>query len=57
VLRPDASVDEEALRAHCREHLRSSKTPDRIVLRLELPHTDTGKLLRRAVLADLTGGT
>jgi acyl-CoA synthetase (AMP-forming)/AMP-acid ligase II len=57
VLRPDASVDEEALRAHCREHLRSSKTPDRIVVRTELPHTDTGKLLRRAVLADLTGGT
>lgn len=57
VLRPDASVGAEALRAHCREHLRSSKTPDRIVVRAELPHTDTGKLLRRAVLADLTGGT
>ncbi|HOG47063.1 MAG TPA: AMP-binding protein, partial [Anaerolineae bacterium] len=26
VLRPDASVGAEALRAHCREHLRSSKT-------------------------------
>jgi len=57
VLRPDASIDAEGLRAHCREHLRSSKTPDRIVVRAELPHTDTGKLLRRAVLADLTGGT
>ncbi|MEZ5179831.1 MAG: class I adenylate-forming enzyme family protein [Acidimicrobiales bacterium] len=59
VLRPEAAaeLDGEALRAHCREHLRSSKTPDRIVVRAELPHTDTGKLLRRAVLADLTGGT
>lgn len=58
VLRPEAgTLDEDALRAHCREHLRSSKTPDRIVVRAELPHTDTGKLLRRAVLADLTAPT
>ncbi|MFZ4519893.1 MAG: class I adenylate-forming enzyme family protein [Microthrixaceae bacterium] len=61
VLREGATSDPTALRAHCREHLRSSKTPDRIVLRDALPHTDTGKLLRRAVLADLTadpsGGT
>jgi acyl-CoA synthetase (AMP-forming)/AMP-acid ligase II len=54
VLRDGAADDVEALRAHCLEHLRSSKTPDRIVVRPELPHTDTGKLLRRAVLADLT---
>ncbi|MEZ5183226.1 MAG: class I adenylate-forming enzyme family protein [Acidimicrobiales bacterium] len=55
VLRHDAGdLDGDALRAHCREHLRSSKTPDRIVVRAELPHTDTGKLLRRAVLADLS---
>jgi len=55
VLRTDAGdLDGDALRAHCREHLRSSKTPDRIVVRAELPHTDTGKLLRRAVLADLS---
>ncbi|MFN8019355.1 MAG: fatty acid--CoA ligase family protein, partial [Acidimicrobiales bacterium] len=54
VLRDGATADPEALRAHCREHLRSSKTPDRIVVRAALPHTDTGKLLRRAVLADLT---
>lgn len=50
-------VDADALRAFCLEHLRSSKTPDRIVVRTELPHTDTGKLLRRAVLADLTSTT
>jgi acyl-CoA synthetase (AMP-forming)/AMP-acid ligase II len=54
VLREGATTDTEALRAHCREHLRSSKTPDRIVVRDALPHTDTGKLLRRAVLADLS---
>lgn len=55
VLRSGATADPDALQAHCREHLRSSKTPDRIALRDALPHTDTGKLLRRAVLADLTG--
>ena len=36
-----------------RERLRSSKTPDTIVFRAELPKTDTGKLLRRTLLADL----
>jgi acyl-CoA synthetase (AMP-forming)/AMP-acid ligase II len=46
----------DGLRAFCREHLRSSKTPDEIVFRPELPHTDTGKLLRRKVLDDLVGG-
>lgn len=53
VLRDGATADPGALRAHCLEHLRSSRTPDRIVVRDALPHTDTGKLLRRAVLADL----
>lgn len=55
VLRPGAAgeVDEDELRAFARERLRSSKTPDVIRFRTELPHTDTGKLLRRAVLADL----
>ena len=53
VLRDSATVQPDALRQHCRDHLRSSKTPDRIVVRDALPHTDTGKLLRRAVLAEL----
>jgi acyl-CoA synthetase (AMP-forming)/AMP-acid ligase II len=52
-LRDGAAVDGSGLRDYCREHLRSSKTPDRVVVRDALPHTDTGKLLRRAVLADL----
>ncbi|TDC71849.1 long-chain fatty acid--CoA ligase [Actinomadura sp. GC306] len=36
-----------------RERLRSSKTPDEIVFRAELPKTDTGKLLRRVLLGEL----
>jgi acyl-CoA synthetase (AMP-forming)/AMP-acid ligase II len=53
VLRPGEQIDVEGLRAFARERLRSSKTPDLIAFRDDLPHTDTGKLLRREVLADL----
>jgi acyl-CoA synthetase (AMP-forming)/AMP-acid ligase II len=53
VRRSGADVDADALRAFAREHLRSSKTPELIAFRDDLPHTDTGKLLRREVLADL----
>jgi acyl-CoA synthetase (AMP-forming)/AMP-acid ligase II len=56
VLRPGTEVDAEALRAFARERLRSSKTPDVIAFRDDLPMTDTGKLLRRVVLADLVEG-
>jgi acyl-CoA synthetase (AMP-forming)/AMP-acid ligase II len=51
---PGAAVDEEELRDFARTHLRSSKTPDRIVFRPDLPRTDSGKLIRRAVLADVS---
>jgi acyl-CoA synthetase (AMP-forming)/AMP-acid ligase II len=45
--------DAEQLRDWVRQRLRSSKTPDDIVYRDELPHTDTGKLLRRELISDL----
>lgn len=48
----EASVDD--VRAHVRGVLRSSKTPDEVVFVDELPYTETGKLLRRVVLADLS---
>jgi acyl-CoA synthetase (AMP-forming)/AMP-acid ligase II len=57
VLRPGTSADQEELRTFCKERLRSSKTPDLIAFRDDLPLTDTGKLLRRAVLADLKDAT
>jgi len=53
VRRPGTDLDEDELLTFARKHLRSSKTPDLIAFRPDLPHTDTGKLLRRAVLADL----
>lgn len=43
----------DEIRRWVRERLRSSKTPDEIVFRAELPKTDTGKILRRTLLADL----
>ena len=54
VLRPGQTVDVEALRDYVRHELRGSKTPDTIVFRDSLPHTDTGKMLRRVVLTELT---
>lgn len=50
-----SALDADAVQAHAREHLRGSKTPELVVFRDELPRTPTGKLLRREVLADLTG--
>ncbi|HSA49900.1 MAG TPA: long-chain fatty acid--CoA ligase [Yinghuangia sp.] len=45
--------DPDEVRAWVKERLRSSKTPDTIVFRHELPKTDTGKLLRRTLRAEL----
>ena len=53
VLRPDASASADEIREWVRETLRGSKTPDEVLFRSELPHTDTGKLLRRQLLAEL----
>jgi acyl-CoA synthetase (AMP-forming)/AMP-acid ligase II len=45
--------DPAEVRQWVRDRLRSSKTPDTIVFRAELPKTETGKLLRRTLLAEL----
>ncbi|MGE0881225.1 MAG: class I adenylate-forming enzyme family protein [Acidimicrobiia bacterium] len=55
VLREGQTVDVDELRAWARERLRASKTPDQILIREELPHTETGKLLRRVLLAEIEG--
>jgi acyl-CoA synthetase (AMP-forming)/AMP-acid ligase II len=51
--RAETGVDAEELRAWVRERLRSSRTPARIEFRDRLPYTETGKLLRRRVRAEL----
>ncbi|WP_067693660.1 class I adenylate-forming enzyme family protein [Nocardia jejuensis] len=45
--------DPEAITAWVKARLRSSKTPDAIVFRPELPKTETGKLLRRNLVAEV----
>lgn len=45
----DQSITEDEIRAHIREHLRSSRVPEVIHFASELPYNETGKLLRRVV--------
>jgi acyl-CoA synthetase (AMP-forming)/AMP-acid ligase II len=52
VLRPGHVGGAAELQQHVKGRLRGSKVPDVIVFRASLPHTDTGKLLRRVVLDD-----
>ncbi len=49
-----ASTSADELKEIVRNRLRSSKTPEAIEFWAELPRTDTGKLLRRQVVAQLT---
>jgi acyl-CoA synthetase (AMP-forming)/AMP-acid ligase II len=51
---PGATPDAEQIRDWVRQRLRGSKTPDDVYFRDELPHTDTGKLLRRELIKDLS---
>jgi acyl-CoA synthetase (AMP-forming)/AMP-acid ligase II len=53
VLKSGASSDVAALQAWVKERLRSSRTPERIEFREELPYNETGKLLRRVIRAEL----
>lgn len=47
VVKKDASLDEEALIAHCREHLTGYKIPKAVEFREELPKSNVGKILRK----------
>jgi acyl-CoA synthetase (AMP-forming)/AMP-acid ligase II len=54
VAKAGSGVTADELREFARERLRSSKTPQELELWPSLPLTDTGKLLRREVLAGLS---
>ncbi|GGW94849.1 long-chain-fatty-acid--CoA ligase FadD [Alteromonas halophila] len=47
VVRKDDSLTEEAVIAHCRDHLTGYKVPKKVVFKEELPKTNVGKILRR----------
>ena len=46
--------DPDDLRAWVAERLRSTRAPQRIEFRTELPYSETGKLLRRVLKAEMT---
>jgi long-chain acyl-CoA synthetase len=47
VLHAGATIDEDALIDHCREHLARYKCPSKIIFVDELPRSTSGKLVRR----------
>ena len=53
VVKPGTSVAADELREFVKQRLRSSRAPQHIAFRNELPYNETGKLLRRVVRADL----
>ena len=55
VAAPGSGVTGDDIREYARARLRGSRTPDDVVFRAELPHTPTGKLLRRELVRDLDG--
>jgi long-chain acyl-CoA synthetase len=55
VVRKDASLTEEELKAHCREGLTGYKAPKTVVFRDALPKTNVGKVLRRVLRDEVMG--
>ena len=49
VVRKDPTLTAEALIAHCRDYLTGYKVPHHVEFREELPKTNVGKILRRAL--------
>ncbi len=49
VVKKDKSLDEKELIAYCRENLTGYKVPKHVEFRKELPKTNVGKILRRAL--------
>ncbi|NLF52891.1 MAG: long-chain-fatty-acid--CoA ligase [Thauera phenolivorans] len=49
VVRKDPALTEQALIAYCRDKLTGYKVPHRVEFREELPKTNVGKILRRAL--------
>ena len=47
VVKKDQSIDEEAIIAHCRQHLTGYKIPKIVEFREELPKSNVGKILRK----------
>jgi long-chain acyl-CoA synthetase len=55
IVRKDPGLTEAAVREHCHRHLTGYKRPQHIYFRTELPKTNVGKILRRALRDELAG--
>jgi acyl-CoA synthetase (AMP-forming)/AMP-acid ligase II len=56
VAAPGPKPDPEGIRQYARARLRGSRTPDEVVFRADLPHTPTGKLLRKELVKQFRDG-
>jgi len=54
VRRKSATVSAEEIQSWVRERLRSTKSPQDVLFRTELPYSETGKLLRRLLRNEMT---
>jgi long-chain acyl-CoA synthetase len=54
VVRKDSALSQEALIAHCRQSLTGYKVPKRVYFKNELPKSNVGKILRRALREELS---
>jgi len=52
VLKPGSSVQVAELQALVKDHLRSSRVPQKIIFKDALPYNETGKVLRRVIRLD-----
>ena len=55
VVKKDPNLTAEALIEHCRTYLTGYKVPKHVYFRTELPKTNVGKILRRALRDELRG--
>ena len=56
VVRKDPSLTERAVIDFCRQSLAAYKTPRHVYFREELPKTNVGKILRKALREEVSGG-
>ena len=54
VVRKDSALTQEALIEHCRQSLTGYKVPKRVYFKNELPKSNVGKILRRALREELS---
>jgi long-chain acyl-CoA synthetase len=55
VVKKDAALTEDSIRKHCEQHLTGYKRPRFIEFRADLPKTNVGKILRRALRDEKIG--